>query len=328
MTTALPPRISLARLPTPLERADRLSEAWGGPTIWVKRDDLTGFELSGNKVRKLEFHLAAALQRGATTVVTCGAAQSNHSRATALAAARVGLGCHLLLRTPDGKPPPGPPSANLLLDLLAGATVEYITPEQYGRRDDLMAEAADRIGNAWVIPEGASDWLGMFGFVVALMELADQITMIGTTPAAVWHASSSAGTTAGLGWGAHRVGLQAPIIGTSVGDPAGEITTHVEAIWADACERLGAPPPEPIWEITDEHIGVGYGIATPEELRAQAQATALTGMVFDPTYTGKAVYALREEIRRGRFGADDHVVFWHTGGGFAALAHDWSPALD
>jgi D-cysteine desulfhydrase len=96
-----PPRLSLAQLPTPLERADRLTEAWGGPTIWVKRDDLTGFGLSGNKIRKLEYHLAAAREAGADTVVTCGAAQSNHCRATALAAARLGLRCVLYLRTPD-----------------------------------------------------------------------------------------------------------------------------------------------------------------------------------------------------------------------------------
>ena len=101
MVLSLPDRLPLAQLPTPLEPAPRLTAAWGGPTIWIKRDDLTGYGVSGNKIRKLEFHLAAAKAAGADTVITCGAAQSNHCRATAIAAARLGLGCHLVLRTAD-----------------------------------------------------------------------------------------------------------------------------------------------------------------------------------------------------------------------------------
>ena len=116
------PRISLANLPTPLESVPQLSEAFGGPTIWMKRDDLTGFGLSGNKIRKLEFHLAAALDSGADTAITCGAVQSNHARATALAAARVGLGSILYLRSPDGIAPEAA-TGNHLLQLAAGAPV-------------------------------------------------------------------------------------------------------------------------------------------------------------------------------------------------------------
>ncbi len=320
----LPARLPLARLPTPLERLDRLQAAWGGPEIWVKRDDLTGFELSGNKIRKLEFHLAAARDAGAGTVITCGAAQSNHCRATAHAAARLGLHSVLLLRTPDGRPPAAA-TGNLLLCRLAGAEVRFVTPDEYDRRDELLAaEAGDR-SDAWVIPEGASDWLGMLGFVLAMRELADQLVHVGREPAAVWHAASSAGTTAGLGWGAHRLGIPAPIVGTSVGDTAADIAARVDEIWSAARDRLGGPVPEPRWEVLDDHVGLGYGRTTAAELAVQAEATALTGLVFDPTYTGKAIYALRREIDAGRFTPDDAVIFWHTGGGFAALAHDWSP---
>ena len=329
--SALPDRIPLARLPTPLERLDRLTARWSeafghSPTIWAKRDDLTGFELSGNKIRKLEIHRAAARDHGAETVVTCGAAQSNHCRATALAAARMGLRTLLLLRTPDGAPPDRV-TGNHLLQRLGGAEVAFITPDQYADRDRLMQEAADRIGGAWVIPEGASDWLGMLGFVVAMQELADQIVHIGRAPAAIWHASMSAGTTAGLAWGTDRLGVDAPVVGAAVGDSAVEIGSRVEEIWAAAVDRLDGRTPESPWEIVDAYIGRGYGLTTTEELTAQAEATSLTGMLFDPTYTGKALYALREEVRGGRFGADDHVVYWHTGGGFAAFAHDWSAVL-
>ena len=164
----------LAQLPTPLERMDRLSAHWGGPTIWMKRDDLTGFGLSGNKVRKLEFHLAAALEAGADTVVTCGAAQSNHCRATALGAARVGLRSVLVLRTPDGRA--APPIGNHLLHRLTADRIATITPAAYDERDAVMQAIASDEASAghrcWIIPEGASDALGMWGFVLAMRELA------------------------------------------------------------------------------------------------------------------------------------------------------------
>ena len=134
-----------------------MREVWGGPHVWVKRDDLTGFGLSGNKVRKLEFHLAAAREAGADTVITCGAVQSNHCRATALACARLGFDVRLVLRTADGKPPPKA-VANLFIDSLAGATIRYITVEQWDDRDEIMAEEAAKLENAghkvWVIPQG------------------------------------------------------------------------------------------------------------------------------------------------------------------------------
>ncbi len=323
--------MSLALLPTPLERADRLSAAYGGPTIWVKRDDLTGFGLSGNKVRKLEFHLAAAIADRADTVITCGAAQSNHCRATALAAARLGLRTHLVLRTGDGAPP-SDVTGNHLLQRLAGATVEFVDADGYLARDEVMADAARRVatagGRAWVIPEGASDALGMWGFVLAMQELADQAAMLPRSPAAVWHAASSGGTTAGLCWAADRLGLDTAVIGSSVGETVGELTRRVEEIWREAAASTGAAMPSPRVELIDRYVGLGYGRTTTEELAVQAEATALTGQLFDPTYTGKALFGLRAEIESGRFSSDDHVVFWHTGGGFAAFAHDFAGALD
>jgi len=324
-----PPRLPLARLPTPLERLDRLSEAWGGPTIWVKRDDLTGFGLSGNKVRKLEYHLAAARTAGADTLVTTGAAQSNHCRATALAGARTGFDVVLALRTDDGRPP-GQLTGNLLLDRLAGAQTRFVTPEQYARRDDVLAAIAGELRadgrTPWIIPEGASDVLGMWGFVTAFEELMTQIEGIRRI-AAVWHAASSGGTTAGLGWAADRLGVDMPIVGSSVGDTVPDIRRRIETIWADAVAANGGDWPTPHMVLTDDHVGGGYGVTTPEELAVQTEATRLTGLIFDPTYTGKAIAGLRREIAAGRYGTGDHVVFWHTGGGIAVFTHDFGQVL-
>jgi D-cysteine desulfhydrase len=307
-------RLHLAQLPTPLERADRLSEAWGAD-IWVKRDDLTGFELSGNKVRKLEYHLKAALDAGVSTVLTCGAAQSNHARTTALAAAKLGMGAVLFLRTPDGRPPDDV-WGNHLLQRLAGAECRFVTPEEYEERDSIMESAAADLGSAWVIPEGASDALGAKGFVNAAHELAAQVEHF-EGPLTLWHPCMSAGTTAGLILGARDVRPDLDIVGCAVGDSAAGITSRVGAI-------LGAEIPEVRWSITDDHIGGGYGVVSDDELATQAEVTRLTGLLFDPTYTGKAICGLQAEITAGRFGPDDTVVFWHTGGGFATFAYDWS----
>jgi D-cysteine desulfhydrase len=313
-------RIGLANLPTPLERADRLSAAWGGPTIWIKRDDLTGFGLSGNKIRKLEFHFAAAFDAAANTVITCGAVQSNHSRATALAAARVGLDTILYLRSPDGEPPDSP-TGNHLLQRLAGAECRFITPDQYDDRDRIMADAAAAHGNAWVIPEGASDALGALGFVAAMHEIGPQLGDHEILHPIIWHAASSAGTTTGMIRGADELGLDVEIVGSSVGEPADEVEHRIRTLLTKSIDQFGGSSDSTPWRITDEHIGRGYGLSTPEELAVQAEATRLTGMLFDPAYTGKVIYGMKREIEQGRFAEDDHVVFWHTGGGFAAFAH-------
>jgi D-cysteine desulfhydrase len=315
-----PSRIALANLPTPLEKAERLTASWGGPTIWIKRDDLTGFGLSGNKVRKLEYHLAAALDQGADTVVTCGAVQSNHCRATALAAAKMGLKTVLYLRSPDGKPPAAA-TGNHFLQRLAGAECRFITSAEYDQRNEIMETAAADLGSAWVIPEGASDALGAQGFVAAMHEIAPQLEALGIEQPIMWHASSSAGTTTGMVRGAAEAGLNVEIIGSSVGDTAAEVTNHVRGLLADSENLYGPVNDDIAWRITDEYVGRGYGLTTRAELATQVEATRLTGLIFDPAYTGKLIYGLKREIEQGRFTTDDSIVFWHTGGGFAALAY-------
>ncbi len=322
-----PPRLHLARLPTPLEPLDRLSAAWSGPTLWVKRDDLTGFGLSGNKVRKLEFHLAAAAAAGADTVITCGATQSNHCRTTAIACARLGLQAHLLLRTAGGTDP-GPPTGNYLLDRLAGATCQFVTPADYAHRDEIMAGIAAELAatgrRPWVIPEGASDGLGMWGFVVAMEELAAQLDQaLPGVPVTVWHAASSGATTAGMGWAVDDAGMGHRLVACSVGDTISDLERRLATIWSEAAATADCGGlPRPSLELVDDHVGLGYGQTTAAEWETQAEATRLTGLILDPTYTGKAIHGLKVDIAAGRFDRDDHVVFWHTGGGFAVFAAD------
>ena len=323
-------RVILANLPTPLEPAPRLTAEFGGPRIWVKRDDLTGFGLSGNKVRKLEFHLAAALAAGADTVITCGAVQSNHARATALAAARVGLDTILYLRSPDGAAPETA-TGNHLLQLVAGAECRFITPQQWNEREAILADAATVHGNAWAIPEGASDALGSLGFVAAMEELAQQMETLEIERPILWHAASSAGTTAGMVRGTAELGLDVAIVGSSVGDPAHVVERRIRLLLDDADAQYGRVRSARPWRITDDYVGLGYGLSTPGELAVQSHATRITGLLFDPAYTGKALYGLREEIRTGRIDAERNVIFWHTGGGFAVfaqpeLADTWNEA--
>ena len=317
------PRVDLALKPTPLQEFPRLREAWGGPHIWVKRDDLTGFGLSGNKVRKLEFHLAAAREAEADTVITCGAVQSNHCRATALACARLGFKVHLVLRTQDGGAP-DKAVANLFINTLAGASIRYISVADWERRDEIMAEEAAQLAEqgakSWIIPQGASDRLGMWGMHLGFRELIEQIPQeIGGDVAEIWHTGSSGGTTSGFGWAADRTGYQTPIVALCISEPAESLVARITRIWTSGVELFGGEMPNPPLECIDRYLTGGYAQVTEELVETQAEATRLTGLLFDPTYTGKAIYGLRKEIAAGRFSDDDHVVFWHTGGGFGAL---------
>ena len=210
------------------------------------------------------------------------------------------------------------------LHQLVGAQIVYADPEGYRRRDAYMADLATTVaragGNGWVIPEGASDALGMLGMADGYEECHGQLVDQRLSPAAVWHASSSAGTTAGFGWGRQRVGSETPVVAISVDDPATDLQTHVGQLWDEAVAEFGGRVPTTPIEYRDDFVGGGFAIPVPAQAEVEAAATAATALLFYPTYTGKALFALHQEIRSGRFGRDDDVVFWHTGGGFAVLA--------
>jgi 1-aminocyclopropane-1-carboxylate deaminase/D-cysteine desulfhydrase-like pyridoxal-dependent ACC family enzyme len=164
----------------------------------------------------------------------------------------------------------------------------------------------------------------MWGFVVAMREIAEQATVIDGRPPVLWHAASSGGTSAGIGWAVDRLGLAMPVVACSIGDSASQLAAKVSDIWEAAASETGATVPAIAMEFNDDHIGGGYGLVSDDDLRIQAEATSLTGLIFDPTYTGKALAGLRREVAAGRFEPEDNVIFWHTGGGFAVFAHDFS----
>ncbi len=325
-----PPSEPLALLPTPLIPLPRLS-AQTGAKILCKRDDLTGAALSGNKVRKLEFLLREALDRGARSVVTTGGEQSNHARATAVAARRLGLDCHLLLRCADPDNPPAA-EANILLDRLVGATVQWITPAQYGARDALMAEAAERIAAeqgapCQVIPEGGSNALGAWGYVRCVEEIAAVLGRVETTLVC---AVGSGGTVAGLLAGSKLLNMPYRVVGVCVCDDRAYFQQRVSGIlgqMADTWDLPVATAPEGI-EIWQQYVGRGYGLSRDEELACIRDLARSEGIITDPVYSGKALYGLLSELKV-RKDLPQPIVFIHTGGiyGLFPKAEQLAPLL-
>lgn len=323
MTVAYPDRIELARAPTPLERLERTGEALG-VELWVKRDDLTGLELSGNKVRKLEFLLAEARASGADTVITCGGEQSNHCRATALAAAKLGLRSVLLLRTRDPQRPPQT-TGNILLDRLAGAEIVWISPEQWTRRGERLEREAERARGdghpPYVIPEGGSSALGCWGYVRAAEELGAQLAELPPRETTIIYACGSGGTGAGLILGRSMFGLDRAGVRIAGFNVCNDRDYFLEII-GSLCREVGAAygakadVGEGDIAIVDGYVGRGYAKSRPEELALVRELARREGLLVDPVYTGKAFYGMTRELERDprRFG--ERVVFLHTGGAF------------
>jgi 1-aminocyclopropane-1-carboxylate deaminase/D-cysteine desulfhydrase-like pyridoxal-dependent ACC family enzyme len=307
------PIVSLGELPTPVEELHRLRAALGvGARLLAKRDDAIPFGFGGNKVRKLAVVAAQAVANGADTLITVGGVQSNHARATAATAAKLGLKCHLIAngQRPDRL------TGNALLDALLGAEVEYVAART--DRVPAMQRAAERIraagGRPVEVPLGASTPLGAIGFVRAIGELLEQ----GVRPDVIVHATSSGGTQAGLVAGCALHGLSARVIGVSADDPAAEIERQVRSIIDGMKVPLG-PVLEDVAreariEVDDTFVGGGYGVPTPASTEAQQLAARTEALFVDHTYTAKALAALVQYVRDGRISADETVLFWHTGG--------------
>jgi D-cysteine desulfhydrase len=324
MLPSLPPRISLARLPTPLEPSPRLGPALGLDLLY-KRDDLTGLELSGNKARKLEFLVAEAERQGSDTLVTCGGVQSNHCRATAFAAAKRGLRSVVLLRVPDPSRPPAL-EANSLLDRLAGAELRWISHDGYRRRGEAMEAIAAELRGAgrrpYLIPEGGSNALGSLGYVVAVAELRDQLPEAWRSgPVTIAYAAGSGGTGAGIEMGLRLVGWdEARAVGFAVCNDARYFREAIAAICADARERWPGFPQLGAEEvrIDDAFVGPGYAQATPEGLALIRRAAREDGILLDPVYTGKAMLGIAGRAAAGGLPAR-RVVLFHTGGAFGTF---------
>ncbi len=304
------PRVRLACLPTPVLRLERLSKALGGPLIFVKRDDLTGLAGGGNKTRKLEFLVAAAMARGADTLITVGSVQSNHCCQTAAAAARAGLKCILVLRGD----PPASVTGNLTLDRLFGARVRYSgqrTREEV--MDEVVAEERELGGNPYPIPLGGSTPLGAIGYALAFQELREQVEVRFDR---IVFASSSGGTHAGLIAGAHLTGYTGEVLGISIDEPLQDLQAMVAPIATGALELLGISAAIGAEEViaNADYLGAGYGIMGEPELEAIHLFARVEGILLDPVYTGRAAAGMIDLIRRGAIGRDETILFWHTGG--------------
>ena len=319
MAFTYPPRLALAQTPTPLQLLQRLSQQIGGPRIWIKRDDLTGSVLTGNKIRKLEFTVAQAQRDGCNAIVTCGGVQSNHCRATALLCAQLGLKCRLILR---GEAQP-PYDGNLLLDYLAGAEVSVFRPAIYQQNlDDLLGDAAAQLrgeGMApFVIPTGASDGIGVWGYIAACEELRADFALNKIDPRYIVCATGSGGTQAGLTAGAALHALNAEVYGVAVCDDEAYFQNKVRSDLRDWQQRYAVAldiESLPI-HVIDGYVGPGYAKATPAIFATIKRVASVEGIVFDPVYTGKAFHAMLIEIEKGRFRDCDDIVFIHTGGVF------------
>jgi 1-aminocyclopropane-1-carboxylate deaminase/D-cysteine desulfhydrase-like pyridoxal-dependent ACC family enzyme len=315
------PAIPLASFPTPVEELLRLRQALGGgPRLLIKRDDAIGFAFGGNKVRKMQLVAAEARQQGADTLITSGGLQSNHARVTAAAAARLGMACILIA---NGAPSAAP-TANALLDSLLGADVRYVATRE--ERAGAVQRAADEVRSQgrrpWVIPIGASMPLGAAAYVLALVELLEQID----PPDVIVHSTSSGGTQAGLAAGCALAGVKTRVLGVSADEPAWRLDPEVHRL-IDGLGRLAGAAAATTdalsrarVEIDDRFVGEGYGIST-EASREALALTAKTEAVFlDPTYTAKAMAALIAGVRERRFDTAETVLFWHTGGQVALFA--------
>ena len=316
-------RISLGTFPTPLEPAPRLAAAIGlrADRLWIKRDDLTGLGGGGNKVRKLERTIAAALRDGADCLVTTGAAQSNHARLTAAAGARLGLPVTLVLA---GQPDAGgaEPAGNLLLDEIFGARIRWAGDADDNELAAVAARVADELAEAGarpaIIPFGGSNRDGALAYADAARELHDQLRdqLYGVLdvppdgerpgPATSVVAVGSGGTMAGLvaELGSERV----------LGVHAGAVAAPAEAVAALASTVTAEPVDPQTLRLRTDQVGAGYGSLTEPVAAAIRLAARTEGIVLDPTYTGRAMAGLIAAAAEGDLGRDAPVVFWHTGG--------------
>ncbi len=304
--------VPLIGSPTPVQEMPRLRAALGGgPRLLIKRDDAIPFGFGGNKTRKLELVAADALAAGADTLITVGGIQSNHARATAATAARLGLRCLLIANGAK----PDRLTANALLDELLGAEVEYIPSRN--ERAAALRDAATRLREAgrtpFVVPLGASTPLGALGFARAVGELLGQ----GPAPDVIVHATSSGGTQAGLVAGCALNGIATRVIGISADDTAADITATVNGILDGMVTLLGMrAETRAACTITvdDGFVGDGYGVPSDASREAQRLAARNEALFVDNTYTAKALAALVAYVRIGRFRASETVLLWHTGG--------------
>jgi L-cysteate sulfo-lyase len=313
------PRVHLGHFPTPLEPLETLSQHLGGPRIWIKRDDCTGLSTGGNKTRKLEFLMADALAKGADSVITQGATQSNHARQTAAAAAKLGLACQILLEDRTGYSDPAYVyNGNVLLDRLHGASVSK-RPSGADMQAEMEARAEglrEQGRNPYVIPGGGSNPIGALGYANAALELVYQASAMGLRIDHVVHATGSAGTQAGLVAGLKALNSGIAVLGIGVRAPKERQEATVLALAEQTVSLLGVAGVIQRDDVVAncDYVGQGYGIPTQSMVDAVKLVARTEGILLDPVYSGKGMAGLIDLIGKGMFGPGEVVVFLHTGG--------------
>lgn len=320
------PRIKLGHWPTPLERMDKLSSLLNGPTLYIKRDDCTGLATGGNKTRKLEFLMADAIRKGADTVITQGATQSNHARQTVAAAAKLGLKCIVLLEDRTGnKNPNYVSSGNVFLNRLLGApTRTYAGGTDMNKAMQAVAEELRaQGGKPYVIPGGGSNGLGALGYVNCALEILSQANDQQIRVDCVVHATGSAGTQAGLVTGFEGMGSGIDVLGIGVRATREAQEASVFRVACETADQLRLPGQIKRERVVAncDYVGSGYGIPTPAMVAAVVMLARTEGILLDPVYSGKCMAGLIDLIRKGHFKKDQTVVFVHTGGSAALFGY-------
>ena len=316
-------KLNLANFPTKIEKLEKISNE-SGVNIYIKRDDQTGSEISGNKIRKLEYSIYEALENGCDTLITCGGIQSNHARATAAAGIKLGMRAILVLRSDETPEMEG----NYFLDKVIGADVRIISSDDYReRRMEIMqkikAESDAEGHKAYIIPEGASNGIGSLGYYSAMKEIKEQEKELGIKFDRIVAAVGSGGTYAGLCMGnAEFFNGEKKITGFNVCDDAEFFKKRSEEIIEEAQKYLDKSiiiKAEEM-DIIDGYVGIGYAQSRDEELEFIQKTAKKEGVIFDPVYTGKAMYGMMNEIEKGTFKKGENVLFIHTGGLFGIFS--------
>lgn len=323
MLNILENRIQLAHLPTPVQKLESLSELFAGPEIYIKRDDLTGIGFSGNKIRKLEYCAYAAREKGCDLLITCGGIQSNHARATAAVAAKLGMKCHLVL---NGNPPEIA-EGNHFLDMMFGTDISYVSNCELGDLEKEIFRIAetskDKGYKPYMVPLGASDATGSLGYIRAVKEMKKQFSDMGFIPDHIISAAGSGGTMSGLTAGKALFDLSSKITGFSVAFERVSLETKIKGVIREIRDTYFPEiiPDLADFDIIDSYVGEGYTKTDLEQLELIKKVAGLEAILLDPTYTGKAMFGLSREIEKGTFKKGEKVLFLHTGGVFGLFPY-------
>ncbi len=326
MNLAKFPRRRYTEFKTPLEFLPNFTKLLGGPNIYVKRDDMLGLTLGGNKTRKLEFLMADALSKGADTIITCGAVQSNHCRLTLSAAVKEGLKCQLVLeeRVKDSYNPDANGN-NYLFNLLAVEDKRVVRggTDMMQAMQQLADELVEKGRKPYIIPGGGSNWLGALGYVACADEILSQCFDSSLTIDHIVVASGSTGTHSGLLAGMKGNSANMPITGISVNRKKDVQVQKVLDLALEVSEKLGSCATITAEDVVvyDDYVGGGYSVPTDSMVEAVQMLARSEGITLDPVYTGKVMAGLIDLVRKGTLSSDQNVLFVHTGGSPALFAY-------